>query len=69
LRFKSSLKLSGDALVGADAPPVTSFITNDAVAAFESTWADLVTRGLADLSDKIAERIRPPPGAVADSGR
>ncbi len=61
IEFKSTLKLSGDQLVGVNPPPVASHIKDYPLAVPESTWADLVQRGINDVSDKIKDAIKPPP--------
>jgi hypothetical protein len=60
--FKSTLNMTGDALVGPNMPPVTSHIDHEGMAAFESDYIDLVQRGVDDLSMKIEERINPAAG-------
>ena len=61
LDFQSTLKLSGDALVGANPPPVSNHLHQDALAATDGTWADLIQRGLNDTSDKIKDALKAPP--------
>ena len=58
--FKSTLNITGDSVVGPSAPPVTSHVSNETQAVFESTWTDLVQRGVNDLSEKMKERIKSP---------
>ncbi|MGH7034163.1 MAG: hypothetical protein ACREFL_10570 [Stellaceae bacterium] len=61
LEFKSTLKLEGDALVGAKPPPVTSHLKDFPMAVTDGTWTDLVQRGIDDVSDKIKDEIKAPP--------
>lgn len=59
LRFKSTVRLKSDPIVGPDAPLVESHLSDETMAAFESTWADMIKRGVDDLSLRIEERIKP----------
>jgi len=63
LDFKSTLKLSGESLVVADPSTVSSHLHDQAMAVFDTTWADLTQRGLADVGDKIKDAIKTPPGS------
>lgn len=58
--FKGTLNMSGDSIVGPDSPPVTSRVSYETVVVFESTWSDLVRRGIIDLGEKMRERIKSP---------
>jgi hypothetical protein len=60
--FKSTLKLTGDALVGADPLPVVVHFKDTPLAVTEGVWADLVQRGVNDVSDKIEQALKPAPG-------
>jgi hypothetical protein len=60
LEFKSTLKLEGDALVGADPPAVVSHLKDYPMAVTDGTWADMVQRGINDVSDKIRDEIKSP---------
>ncbi len=68
LEFKSTLKLDGDALVGANPPPVMSHFKDYPMAVTESTWADMVQRGINDVSDKIKDEIKPPEQKLSGAG-
>jgi hypothetical protein len=57
--FKGTLALHGAALLGSDPTPVSSRVTHEGLAIFESDWRDLVQRGVEDLSQRIEERIKP----------
>lgn len=60
--FKATLNMTGDSIVGPSDPPVTSHVSYETVAVFESTWTDLIQRGISDLSEKMKERIKSPSG-------
>jgi hypothetical protein len=57
--FKGVLSLHGVGLLGHDPTTVTSHVTHDGVAVFESDWTDLVQRGVEDLSQRIEATIKP----------
>ena len=57
--FKGALTLHGAGLLGRDPMTVTSHVTHEGLAIFESDWKDIVQRGVEDLSQRIEERIRP----------
>jgi hypothetical protein len=61
--FKSTLNLTGDALVGTDPVRVVSHFKDTPFAVTEGVWADLVERGVNDISDQIEHAIKPAPGA------
>jgi hypothetical protein len=63
LDFKSTLKLSGESVLSANPSTVNSHLHDQPIAVFDSTWADLTQRGLNDVSDKIKEAIKTPPGS------
>jgi hypothetical protein len=64
MEFKSTVTLTGDAIVGSGNNAASTHLTKGAIAAFESTWIDTIQRGVADLSDQIATKIKPA-GAIA----
>jgi uncharacterized lipoprotein YajG len=57
--FKGTLTLHGAGLLGRDPTTVTSHVTHEGMAIFESDWRDLVQRGVEDLSQRIEERVKP----------
>jgi hypothetical protein len=65
VEFKSTLKLQADALVGANLPPVASHLKDYPLAATDGVWTDLIQRGINDVSDKIKDAIKAPPGIAA----
>ncbi|HEX7969061.1 MAG TPA: hypothetical protein VF502_12650 [Stellaceae bacterium] len=67
LEFDSLVTMRGDALVGRDAPPVRGEATGGSAIVLPSSWHDLVERGLADLSDRMKERIKPAAMAAGDA--
>ncbi|HKT17246.1 MAG TPA: hypothetical protein VJR47_04330 [Stellaceae bacterium] len=68
LEFKSTLKLDGDALVGANPPPVTSHFKDNPMAVTDGTWTDMVQRGINDVSDKIRDEIKAPEQKLSGAG-
>ena len=57
--FKGVLTLHGVGLLGNDPTTVTSHVTHDGMAIFESDWTDLVQRGVEDLSQRIKATTKP----------
>jgi hypothetical protein len=69
VEFKSLVTMKGDALVGRDTAPASGTAAYDSVFMVESDWTETVEKGLADLSDKMRERIRPPAAAAVEENR
>jgi hypothetical protein len=61
--FKGTLTSHGAGLLERDPTTVTSHVTHEGQAIFESDWTDLVQRGVEDLSQRIEESVKP---AVAE---
>jgi hypothetical protein len=57
--FQGSLTLRGTRLLDREPTTVTSHVTHEGLAIFESDWTDLVQRGVADLSQRIEETVKP----------
>jgi hypothetical protein len=57
--FKGVLTLHGAGLLRNDPTTVTSHVTHDGMAIFESDWTDLMQRGVEDLSQRIEATIKP----------
>ena len=57
--FKGELALHGAGVLGRDPTTVTSHVSHDGMAIFESDWTDLVQRGVQDLSQRIEEKVKP----------
>jgi uncharacterized lipoprotein YajG len=57
--FKGALTLRGAGLMGRDPTTVTSHVTHEGMAIFESDWTELVQRGVEDLSQRIEEGVKP----------
>ena len=57
--FEGTLTLRGAGLLDRDPTTVTSHLSHEGGAIFESDWAELVQRGIADLSQRIEETIKP----------
>jgi len=60
---KSAIIMSGDQLLTTSPAAAEGYARYGTVAVFESTWKDVVERGVADLSTNVAAQIRPAPGA------
>ena len=57
--FQGLLTLRGTRLLDREPTTVTSHVTHEGLAIFESDWTDLVQRGVADLSQRIEETVKP----------
>jgi hypothetical protein len=57
--FKGALTLHGSGVLGGDPATVTSHVTHEGMAIFESDWTELVQRGVEDLSQRIEEKVKP----------
>jgi hypothetical protein len=57
--FEGALTLRGSGLLNREPTTVTSHMTYEGMAIFESDWTDLVRRGVADLSQRMEETIKP----------
>jgi hypothetical protein len=61
--FEGTVNLRGAGLLDREPTTVTSHVAHEGMAIFESDWTDLVQHGVADLSQRIEETVRP---AVAE---
>ena len=57
---QSAVTFTGGAFTSASPPPVEGYAMASGFGAFESTWADVIKRALADLSEKMEAQIKSP---------
>lgn len=60
--FEATLTMHGDGLLDREPTTVTSHVTHEGMAIFESDWTDLVQRGVEDLSRRIEDNVKPAAG-------
>jgi hypothetical protein len=59
LRFKATVTLTSDAVVGPNAPAIGTLLSEGLAFPFDSEWAKLIKRGTDDLESKIAQSVKP----------
>lgn len=57
--FKGTVAMHGAGVLEHDPTTVSSHVTHEGMAIFESDWSNLVQRGVEDLSERIKEGIKP----------
>ncbi len=60
VRFVGLVEMTGDPLIGATSSQAAATSAVETGAAFESVWAETITKGVEDLTAKMKERIRTP---------